>query len=214
MVDVQHKQNQMSSLFHSTFSRTQPDHLPSYHILFPFTLRIPEFKVPNEARSHKIDAIIKKKNVSFNTPLCYSQPTENTPKQSLKLKPVLKWNITDNNTFQDHHSPQVQSLQDHFLPLQDHSLSLQDQKPPFQDNFPTQNSIENSSLQDHVSVKDVQDIISLKKAIPQSFEHYRQYDWVYTIWLDPSVPPVQHVRRKVPIECREAIGNLLQHMVD
>ena len=37
---------------------------------------------------------------------------------------------------------------------------------------------------------------------------------VYTIRLDPSVSPVQHARRKVPIECREAIEKLLQDMVD
>ena len=37
---------------------------------------------------------------------------------------------------------------------------------------------------------------------------------VYTIQLDPSGPPVQHARRKVPIECREAIEKLLQDMVD
>ena len=37
---------------------------------------------------------------------------------------------------------------------------------------------------------------------------------VYTIRLDPSVSPVQHTRRKVPIECREAIEKLLQDMVD
>ena len=37
---------------------------------------------------------------------------------------------------------------------------------------------------------------------------------VYTIRLDPSVPPLQHARRKVPIECMEAIEKLLQDMVD
>ena len=37
---------------------------------------------------------------------------------------------------------------------------------------------------------------------------------VYTICLDPSTPPVQHARCKVPIECREAIEKLLQEMVD
>ena len=37
---------------------------------------------------------------------------------------------------------------------------------------------------------------------------------VYTIRLDPSVPPVQHARRRVPIESREAIEKLLQDMVD
>ena len=37
---------------------------------------------------------------------------------------------------------------------------------------------------------------------------------VYTIHLDPSIPPVQHARRKIPTECREAIEKLLQDMVD
>ena len=37
---------------------------------------------------------------------------------------------------------------------------------------------------------------------------------VYTICLDPSVPSVQHTRRNVPIECREAIEKLLQDMVN
>ena len=37
---------------------------------------------------------------------------------------------------------------------------------------------------------------------------------VYTICLDPSFPPVQHARQKVPIECREAIEKLLQDMVN
>ena len=37
---------------------------------------------------------------------------------------------------------------------------------------------------------------------------------VYTIHLDPSIPTVQHARRKVPTGCREAIEKLLQDMVD
>ena len=37
---------------------------------------------------------------------------------------------------------------------------------------------------------------------------------VYTICLDPSVPPVQHDHHKVPVECREATEKLLQDMVD
>ena len=37
---------------------------------------------------------------------------------------------------------------------------------------------------------------------------------VYTIYLDPSFPPVQHARRMFPIECRETIEKLLQGMVD
>ena len=36
----------------------------------------------------------------------------------------------------------------------------------------------------------------------------------YTICLDTSIPTVQHARRKVSIECREAIKKLLHEMVD
>ena len=37
---------------------------------------------------------------------------------------------------------------------------------------------------------------------------------VYTIHIDPSVPPVQHAHLNVPTECREAIEKLLQDIVD
>ena len=36
----------------------------------------------------------------------------------------------------------------------------------------------------------------------------------YTIWLDPSIPPAQHARRKVPIEYKEQIERALQQMED
>ena len=42
----------------------------------------------------------------------------------------------------------------------------------------------------------------------------RQYAWGVYYPPRPSVPPVQHVHHKVPIECREAIRKLLQDMVD
>ena len=58
------------------------------------------------------------------------------------------------------------------------------------------------------SLKDVQDIVSLKKAFPKSL------DTTGNICLDPSFPQVQHARRKVPIECREAIEKYLQDMLD
>ena len=81
-----------------------------------------------------------------------STPTESTTKQTQKPKSALKWTTTNNNAFQDHHLLKVQSLQDHNLPFQDHS--------------PIQNPIENNSFQDHFSVKDVWDIMSLKKHSP------------------------------------------------
>ena len=173
-------------------------------------LGILEFKVPNKAKSYNINTISRKKSVSFNTPLCSSMPTKTTPQQSEKLKSALK----QNTTFQDHQSQQVQPLQDHSQSFQDHFASFQDHSASFQDHSSAKTPIENNAFQDPVSVKDVQDVISLKKAFPQSFDTTGSMPGVYTIRLDPSVPPVQHARRKVPIECREAIEKLLQDMVD
>ena len=121
---------------------------------------------------------------------------------------------------QDHHRSKVHSLQGHFLLLQDHGTSNHIENDTFQDHASSQDhfsipkQIENNTFQDHFSVKDVQDIISLKKAFPHSFDTTGSMPGVYTIRLDPSVSPVQHARRKVPIECREAIEKLLQDMVD
>ena len=36
----------------------------------------------------------------------------------------------------------------------------------------------------------------------------------YTIRTDSSIPPVQHARHKVPMECKEQIEKALQHMED
>ena len=54
----------------------------------------------------------------------------------------------------------------------------------------------------------------MKKAFPNSFDHVGNMPGTYTIYLDPLVPPVQHVRRKVPIEHKEQIEKTLQHMED
>ena len=86
-------------------------------------------------------------------------------------------------------------------PLQDHGNS----------------AIGNNSFQDHgsiITVKHVQDIVSLKKAFPQSFDTTGNMPGEYTIHLDPSFPPLQHARCKVPTEYREIIEKLLQDMVD
>ena len=100
--------------------------------------------------------------------------------------------------------------------FQDHSSKVKCQfthKHALQD--PTAKSSQKQSFQDHnVSVKDVRDIISLKIAFPHSFDTTGNIPGVYTICLDPSVPPVQHAHCKIPIECREAIEKLLQDMVD
>ena len=46
----------------------------------------------------------------------------------------------------------------------------------------------------------VWDIMVLKRAFPDSFDTFGNMPSTYTIRTDPSVPPVQHARWKVPIE--------------
>ena len=59
----------------------------------------------------------------------------------------------------------------------------------------------------------VWDIMVLKRAFPDSFDTIGSMPGTYTIRTDPSVPPVQHSRQKVPIECRDQIEKALDDMV-
>ena len=131
------------------------------------------------------------KQVSFSNALHYNVTAKKTPTKKSTWKSLLKCKQHQNSTFQDHNVPKVLSL--HY------------------------SAIENHSLQDHVSsitVKDVQDIVSLKKAFPKSFDTTGNMPGMYTICFDPSFFPVQHTSCKVSIECRETIEKLLQDMVD
>ena len=77
-----------------------------------------------------------------------------------------------------------------------------------------QESSQKQLFQDHFTAADVCDIIAMKKAFPKSFDHVGNMPGTYTICLDPSVPPAQHARRKVPIEYKEQIEKALQQMED
>ena len=48
---------------------------------------------------------------------------------------------------------------------------------------------------------------------PNSFDCIRDMQGKYDIKTDPTVPPVQHRRRKVPIEYKEEIEKELAEMV-
>ena len=172
------------------------------------------------------------KQVSFSNPLHSSNPVKKTPTVKSPKKSLLKHKQHWNKPFQNHVPKRVplpivnNALQEHVTKvtptlmgnstLQDHAPKVTSQ--PIGNNSlqdPTSQSIENNSLQDHnVTVKDVQDIVFLKNTFLHSFDTTGNMPGVYTICLDPSVPPVQHTRCKVLIECREAIEKLLQDMVD
>ena len=76
------------------------------------------------------------------------------------------------------------------------------------------NLLKNNPFQDHPTTEDVKDIIAIKKVFPESFDHVGSLPGIYTMHLDPSIPPAQHARRKVPIECKDQIEKALQKMED
>ena len=67
--------------------------------------------------------------------------------------------------------------------------------------FPKPGSIKISSVED------------LLRLYPNSFDRLGSLKGEYDIKVDPTVPPVQHVRRKVPIESKAAIEEAIDYMV-
>ena len=61
-----------------------------------------------------------------------------------------------------------------------------------------------------VTINSVDDLIRL---YPNSFDRLGSLKGEYDIKVDPSVPPVQHARRKVPIKSKAAIEEAIDYMV-
>ena len=61
-----------------------------------------------------------------------------------------------------------------------------------------------------IAINSVEDLIKL---YPNSFDRLGSLKGEYDIKVDPSVPPVQHARRKVPIESKAAIEEAIDYMV-
>ena len=62
-----------------------------------------------------------------------------------------------------------------------------------------------------VSCKTMED---LKKLYPNSFNRLGSLKGAYNIRVDPTVKPVTHARRKVPIESKEAIDKELDYLIE
>ena len=157
------------------------------------------------------------KKVSYKVPLCSSTPAEVTPTVPEPKKPILKWKRTKDKSLQDHHNTlqsyntteeDTAQIYTKNEPFQDHQAKIQQKhsknysfqghsskvkcqsthKHALQD--PTAKGSKKQSFQDHdVSVEDEQDIISLKIAFPHLFDTTGNMPGVYSICLDPSVPP-------------------------
>ena len=61
-----------------------------------------------------------------------------------------------------------------------------------------------------IAINSVEDLIKL---YPNSFDRLSSLKGEYDIKVDPTVPPVQHARRKVPIESKAAIKEVIDYMV-
>ena len=202
--------------------KTQPEVLPIRFYIFKDTtsprillsyatserLGNVKFQIPHEAPSIALNTISTKKHVTFRMPFHTYRPIKPKNNGQQPLKPAIKKQsfqdqLMQKQSFQDHPAPQSSQKQS----FQDHSL----QNHSFQDHS-AQDSSQKQSLQDHFTTADVFDIVAMKKAFPNSFDHVENMPGTYTIHLDPSVPPAQHARRKVPIEYKEQIEKALQHM--
>ena len=61
-----------------------------------------------------------------------------------------------------------------------------------------------------IKISSVEDLLRL---YPNSFDRLGSLKGEYDIKVDPTVPPVQHARRKVPIESKAAIKKAIDYMV-
>ena len=164
-------------------------------------LGIVQFMVPNETPVNfpsRINAIAHNKTVTSSQHQEDRSQNSHNNRDSTP-KPIIK------QPSQDHSSADILQ-QDYFLPFQNHKSST----APFQDHKMPINHVS----QDHITTESVRDIIALKSTFPNSFDTTGSMPGQYTIRVDLSIYPVQHTRRKVPIEAKEEIEKALQKMVD
>ena len=61
-----------------------------------------------------------------------------------------------------------------------------------------------------IKISSVEDLLRL---YPNSFDRLGSFKGEYDMKVDPTVPPVQHARRKAPIESKAAIKEAINYMV-
>ena len=128
-----------------------------------------------------------------------------SPKRSSKAKqtPCRKYYMPSNDTktFQINSKGHLQCLQDpNFI----HKTNVKG-KLPGSRKAPIYNE------PGTVSCKTLDD---LNKLYPNSFDRLSSLKGEYNIWVDPTVKPAIHARRKVPIESKEAIDKELDYLIE
>ena len=94
--------------------------------------------------------------------------------------------------------------------LQCHQDSQNIIKAPIPQELPGSNEHPIFHKPGSIKISSVEDLLRL---YPNSFDRLGSLKGEYDIKVDPTVPPVQHARRKVPIESKAAIEEAIDYMV-
>ena len=145
------------------------------------------------------------KDGPFSNQTGYNSNTKNGPKMkhTSKKAPRRKYYrpSNDTKTFQINNKGHLQCLQDSNLI----------HKPNDKGKLPGSREAPIYHEPGTVSCKTVED---LKKLYPNSFDRLGSLKGAYNIRVDPTVKPVTHARRKVPIESKEAIDKELDYLIE
>ena len=145
------------------------------------------------------------KDSPFSNQTASNSNTKSGPKMKLTSKkaPCRKYYrpSNDTKTFQINNKGHLQCLQDPNLI----------HKPNDKDKLPGSREAPIYHKPGTVSCKTVED---LKKLYPNSFDRLGSLKGAYNIRVDPTVKPVTHARRKVPIKSKEAIDKELDYLIE
>ena len=196
MLNVQHKTlpQTLPIKFYVFEDLSRPTILLSYAA--SLRLGIVQFTVPNET---PVNFPLWINTIAHNKTVTFSQNPEDRPQNSHNNRDSAPKSIIRAFT-----RPFINRYiqQNYCLPFQDHKSST----APFLDHKMPINHVS----QDHLTTESVKDIIALKMHSPNSFDTTGSMPGQYTIKVDTSIHPVQHARRKVPIEARDEIEKALQ----
>ena len=139
-----------------------------------------------------------------NNRYCSSTPRTSTPSQS---------EISGSKPKQPYYQPQ-EDQETYYINSEGHLQCHQDSqniiKVPTPQELPR--SKEHPIFHKPCSIK-ISSVEDLLRLYPNSFDQLGSLKGEYDIKVDPTVPPVQHARRKVPIESKAAIEEAIDYMV-
>ena len=142
------------------------------------------------------------KQVNFHDPLIdLSQPCSTSQPQVLSS---LRNTTTSSHevSFQDPATTINGTKYRRSSPTTSHPISVLKHCIPYMPNLKPKSAlkVKLTKMNSPCSTTVVQDIIALKQAFLASFNTTGNISWTYTIRTNPSITPVQHTWRKIPIK--------------